>query len=72
MLLFLKNLFYKRTPTYKSIEFSDSEEEEIIERNIYVGCLYISEFKKWKPYGIKPQDTLNKIHYLEKKYCSNI
>ena len=64
---FLKHLFYKRTPTYKSIEFSDSEEEEIIERDIYVGCLYISEFKKWKPYGIKPQDTLNKIHYLEKK-----
>ena len=36
-------------------------------KKIYVGCLYISEFKKWKPYGIKPQDTLNKIHYLEKK-----
>lgn len=64
---FLKNLFFKRTPNYKSIEFSDSEEEEIIERPIFVGCLYISEFKKWKPYGLKPQDSLNKIHFLEKK-----
>jgi hypothetical protein len=64
---FLKTLFYKRSPTYKSIEFSDSEDEELIEHDIFVGCLYISEFKKWKPYGIKSQDSINKIHFLEKK-----
>ena len=69
---FLKNLFYKRKVTYKNIEFSDSEDEEPILQNIYVGCLYIIEFKKWKPYTIKNQDTLNKIIYLEKKYNSII
>lgn len=65
---FLKSLFFKHKKTYKNIEFSDSEDEEPININIYVGCLYINEFKKWKPYSVKPQDTLNKILYLEKKY----
>jgi hypothetical protein len=74
---FLKKLFYKHKPTYKNIEFSDNESDnesnnennnENNNRNIYVGCLYISEFKKWKPYTIKNQDTLNKILFLEKKY----
>jgi hypothetical protein len=63
---FLKNLFYKRRPTYKTIELSDSEDEEEIHQNIYVGCLYISEFKKWKPYNLKSQDSIKKILYLEK------
>ena len=63
---FLKTLFYKRKPTYKSIELSDSEDEEETQHTIFVGCLYISEFKKWKPYNLKPQDSLKKILYLEK------
>jgi hypothetical protein len=70
---FLKKLFYKNKTTYKNIEFSDNESDNednnsLIDKNIYVGCLYISEFKKWKPYIIKNQDTLNKILFLEKKY----
>ena len=72
---FLKKLFYKNKSNYKNIEFSDDESDNeinndplIIDKNIYVGCLYISEFKKWKPYIIKNQDTLNKILFLEKKY----
>ena len=67
---YLKTLFYKNNATYKNIEFSDSEDEEEINQNIYVGCLFINEFKKWKPYTIKNQDTLNKILYFEKKYSS--
>ena len=67
---YLKTLFYKNKATYKNIEFSDSEDEEEINQNIYVGCLFINEFKKWKPYTIKNQDTLNKILYFEKKYSS--
>ena len=63
---FLKSLFYKNKKNYKNIEFSDSEDEEIIKQNIYVGCLYIAEFKKWKPYSIKNQDYLEKILYFEK------
>jgi hypothetical protein len=67
---YLKTLFYKKRLTYKNVEFSDSEddtcENEEINKNIYVGCLYISEFKKWKPYTLKNQDSLKKILFLEK------
>ena len=66
---YLKTLFYKKRLTYKNVEFSDSEDElENVEpsKNIYVGCLYISEFKKWKPYNLKNQDSLKKILFLEK------
>jgi len=64
---FLKKLFYKRKANYKSIEFSDSEDEEPNERDIFVGCLFIPEFKKWKPYVLKPADFLKKIQFTEKK-----
>ena len=63
---FLKSLFYKRKATYKSVEFSDSEEEEY-DRDIFVSCLFIPEFKKWKPYGFKNQDFIKTIQFLEKK-----
>jgi hypothetical protein len=63
---FLKTLFYKRRANYKSIEFSDDEAEEN-ERNIFVGCLFIPEFKKWKPYIVKTADFLKKIQFNEKK-----
>jgi len=64
---FLKSLFYKKKANYKSIEFSDSEEEEN-EKDVFVGCLYIVEFKKWKPYTIKYADSIQQIMYVEKKY----
>jgi hypothetical protein len=63
---FLKTLFYKRKANYKSVEFSDSEDEET-GRDIFVGCLFISEFKKWKPYILKPADFIKKIQFTEKK-----
>jgi hypothetical protein len=63
---FLKTLFYKRRANYKSIEFSDDEDEEN-ERDIFVGCLFIAEFKKWKPYIVKSADFLKKIQFTEKK-----
>ena len=36
-------------------------------RDVFVGCLFISEFKKWKPYNLKPPDFIKKIQYVEKK-----
>uniref|UniRef100_A0A6C0EUY4 mRNA capping enzyme adenylation domain-containing protein n=1 Tax=viral metagenome TaxID=1070528 RepID=A0A6C0EUY4_9ZZZZ len=65
---FLKKLFYKYKKTYKDIEFSDNEEEENT-NDIYVSCLYIQEFKKWKPYVSKQNimDTIKTIHIKEKK-----
>ena len=63
---FLKSLFYKKKTTYKSIEFSDSEDEEY-DREICLCCLFISEFKKWKPYGFKNPDSIKTIQFLEKK-----
>ena len=63
---FLKTLFYKRKANYKSVEFSDEEDEETT-RDIFVGCLFISEFKKWKPYVLKPADFIKKIQFTEKK-----
>ena len=63
---FLKSLFYKKKTTYKSIEFSDSEDEEY-ENEVFVGCLFIQEFKKWKPYGFKNPDPIKTIQFLEKK-----
>jgi hypothetical protein len=76
---FLKKLFRIKT-TYKNVEFSDSENEnedepiktienEKRERNIYVSCIYIHEFKKWKPYISKrgEPDSTKIIIFKEKK-----
>ena len=65
---FLKKLFYKYKKNYKDIEFSENEEEENT-NDIYVSCLYIQEFKKWKPYTSKQNimDTIKTIQNKEKK-----
>ena len=65
---FLKKIFRIKT-TYKNVEFSDSEDEEKEEPNIFVSCLYIQEFKKWKPYISKqgPADSVKTILFKEKK-----
>ena len=73
---FLKKIFRVKT-TYKNIEFSDEEDEKIekiekIDRPteaLYVSCLYIHEFKKWKPYISKqgPADSIKTIVFKEKK-----
>ena len=64
---FLKKLFRIKT-TYKNVEFSDNEEEEN-DKEIYVSCIYIHEFKKWKPYISKKNcpDPTKTIVFKEKK-----
>lgn len=66
---FMKKLFYKRKRNYKNIEFSDSEEEEENVGDFFVGCIYIQEFKKWKPYIFKVNcaDNIKHIKNTEKK-----
>ena len=67
---FLKKLFRIKT-NYKNVEFSDSEDEvdKYIEKEIYVSCIYIHEFKKWKPYVSKRSepDSTKIIIFKEKK-----
>ena len=52
---FMKKCAFKNKPTYKVIELSDSEEEESL-GDFVVQCLFIPEFKRWKPYMCKPGD----------------
>jgi len=65
---FLKKLFYKYKKNYKDIEFSENDEEEN-NNEIFVSCLYIHEFKKWKPYSSKKNiiDSIKTIQIKEKK-----
>jgi hypothetical protein len=68
---FLKKLFRIKT-TYKNIEFSDDEDSILEKENenlIYVSCIYIHEFKKWKPYISKQgsADSIKTIIFKEKK-----
>ena len=74
---FLKKLFRIKT-TYKNIEFSDEENEnenkndsniEPYSHDKYVSCIYIHEFKKWKPYISKQHiaDFTKTILIKEKK-----
>jgi hypothetical protein len=64
---FLKKAF-KIKQTYKNIEFSD-DEDDTNESEVYVSCLYIHEFKKWKPYILKQgnPDFIKTIVFKEKK-----
>jgi len=68
---FLKKLFRIKT-TYKNVEFSD-EDDEIkdlqVSKEIWISCIYIQEFKKWKPYVSKfsGADSTKTIVFKEKK-----
>ena len=64
---FLKKIF-RIKKTYKNIEFSDEEDDEN-ENMLYVSCIYIHEFKKWKPYVLKHgnADSTKIILFKEKK-----
>jgi len=66
---FLKKCAFKNKPNYKTIELSDSEEEESIDEFV-VQCLFIPEFKRWKPYQSKPNElsSLKDIKYKEQFY----
>jgi hypothetical protein len=72
---FLKKLFKIKT-TYKNIEFENSEDletniltKESDLKDIFVSCIYIHEFKKWKPYISKngEPDSTKTIVFKEKK-----
>ncbi len=65
----LKRLAFKNKPTYKTIELSDSEEEESL-GEFCVQCLFIPEFKRWKPYSSKsaPLSFFRDIQLREKNY----
>ena len=64
---FMKKLAYKNKPTYKNIEFSDSEEEEIL-GEFCVHALFIPEFKRWKPYASNsgPPSFLREVKIKER------
>ena len=66
---FMKKLAFKKKKNYKNIEFSDSEDEEENVGELFVSCLYVPEFKKWKPYISKKKiaDNISQIHNFEKK-----
>jgi hypothetical protein len=69
---FMKKLFYKNKTTYRTSEFSDSEEE--YEGDVHVGCIFVPEFRRWKPF-IKGErvDSIQQIQFNEKKiYGYNI
>lgn len=63
---FMKKYAFKNKPTYKTIELSDSEEEEYL-GDFAVQCLFIPEFKRWKPYSSKPGEIsfLREIKFKE-------
>jgi hypothetical protein len=68
---FLKKLFRIKT-TYKNIEFDlekDIKDMPNETRELFVSCIYIHEFKKWKPYISKngSPDSLKTIVFKEKK-----
>jgi hypothetical protein len=65
---FLKKIFRIKT-TYKNVEFSDDEDTPLCESSIFVSCIYIHEFKKWKPYILKQgaADSTKTIIFKEKK-----
>jgi hypothetical protein len=67
---FLKKLFSIKKD-YKNIEFSDDEDDHVepVTNLIYVSCIYIHEFKKWKPYVLKKgeADSKKTIQFKEKK-----
>jgi hypothetical protein len=69
---FLKKLFKIKT-TYKNIEFEnidlETKELDSNDKDLFVSCIYIYEFKKWKPYISKhgDPDSTKTIVFKEKK-----
>jgi hypothetical protein len=70
---FLKNEIFNLNIDYKNSQFLDEKFLEDLENNInekeyFVGCVYILEFRKWKPIIKKNYaDNLKNIQIIEKK-----
>lgn len=62
----MKQRAFKNKPTYHTIELSDSEEEETL-GDFCVQCLFIPEFKRWKPLAYKslPLSTFRDLKIKE-------
>jgi len=73
---FLIDTIFKKSKNYKTIEYSDTEddsdnEEYIKENNKLITCIYIPDLKKWKPYIFckgKKVDTFKTIKMIETTY----
>jgi hypothetical protein len=65
----MKRLSFKNKPHYKNVELSDSEEEEPLE-DVCVQCVYIPDFKRWKPCSSKPMplSSIQEIKLKERNY----
>jgi hypothetical protein len=74
---FLKNDIFKLNINYKNTQFLNENDLEVLEWNFnenedfFVGCVYIQEFRKWKPIIKKNDaDNLINIQNIEKKiFC---
>lgn len=66
---FMKKSAFRNKPTYKNIEFSDSEEEESL-GEFCVQCIFIPEFRRWKPLAYKnlPLSTFHEIKIKERLF----
>ena len=66
---FMKNHAFRNKPNYKNVELSDSEEEESL-GEFCVQCLYIPDFKRWKPYAAKslPPSFVRDIKIRERNF----
>ena len=68
----MKRFSFKNKPNYKNVELSDSEEEEPL-GEFCVQCLFIPDFKRWKPYSSKsmPLSFIQEIKLKERNYYKN-
>lgn len=65
----MKKLAFRNKPTYKNVEFSDSEEEEVL-GEFCVQALFIPDFKRWKPYASTsgPPSFLRELKIKERNF----
>jgi hypothetical protein len=64
---FMKKYAFKNKPTYKTVELSDSEEESSL-GDFVVQCLFIPEFKRWKPYTSKSSELSFLRDIIQREY----
>jgi len=65
----MKQRAFKNKPNYRNVELSDSEEEETL-GDFCVQCLFIPEFKRWKPLAYKslPLSTFREVKIKERAF----
>ncbi len=65
----MKQHAFKHKPTYLQVELSDSEEEETL-GDFCVQCIFVPEFKRWKPLAYKslPLSTVRDLKIKERVF----